>query len=799
VLYKADDIAGEKSAGIIGRMSPERAMDILLRGTNLSAKRYGSATIALVRRTRPPPTPKRRQTRPVPALKAPVVRPCRSPEAASSCLALPEITVTGEKLESSLQQATASIAVLGNEELQGYNMRSLKDLGSGNVPALRIVPYLGRSSALTVGMRGLVPTDATQITRDPTVGVYLNGVYLGRVQGLGAYSLDVERVEILRGPQGTMFGRNSIGGAINIITRKPAGAFALDAQVGASSFSGRDASLRIDLPKQHDISASFSVSIDRNDGWVENPLSGQANWHRTDRKAMRASLLWQPAPNSEVQYDWDKSIDGGTAGYSALVTLDAADMPIAPAFGVEGQRVRRARGGFVLNPSEGHVTGHSLRGSHAVSDWLTINAVASWRSLDQDQWDQSAGIFDGFVPGGESGRLSYANVVQHQFNGEISASGQSGDVRYLLGLFDFRETGRDRAVVANTVIFDQSGQSYSRIPGIDLKTAVPNRSSEVDTRSRALFGRLAWTPSFAARRITFDAGLRYTAETKRGSPVNRNGAPVEGGDPALPVIYATHRVDPALSLAFDIDDHNRVYLKWSRAFRAGGANTRSPTFRAYDAEQVATWELGYKSHLLDQALTLNMAAFASTLQNPQIDVGSFANISQSETVNGKRPIVIHGVEADARLLAFGGLIIDANLAYTKFRDGVQDIFVDDVRNRIPITVAYAPRFAANLSLTRDFPIGRTLRAQAHVYGSIRGRERAGVTGDLISRASDVGARLEVSGLRWRGADLKLGFWAKNLLNESHEVWTYRNQWPTAYDLRIFNDPRSMGVTLNARM
>lgn len=810
VLYKADDVAGVRSKGIKGTMTPERAIEVILRGSDLMARRFGSGTVAIVRTPAKTNAFARRAPRIDSGTKSPASNPCgssdvraRKPASLPACAVAHDIIVTGDKLESSLQQASASIVALGNEELDGYNIRSIGDLGAGNVPALRVVPYLGRSSALTVGMRGLVPTDATQITRDPTVGVYLNGVYLGRVQGLGAYSLDVERVEILRGPQGTMFGRNSIGGAINIITRKPTGEFAVEAKLGVSSFSGREASIRVELPSRHNISTSLTASVDKNDGWVVNPLPGQANWHRTDRKAVRATVLWQPSPGVELQYDWDKSLDGSTAGYSSLMSLDAADLPIAPLFSVEGKRVRRARGGFILNPSKGTVTGHTLRGSYGIADWMTINAVASWRALDQDQWDQSAGLFDAFVPGGEGGRLSFASVVQHQFNGEVSAGGQTGNLRYLFGLFDFAESARDRAIVANTVVFDQSGTSYSQIPGIDLKTAPPTRSSRVHTRSRALFGRLAWAPAIWDGRFTIDAGLRYTEETKRGRQLIANGIPADGGadgrNTALPQIYAARRLAPAASLAFDIDDGNRVYLKWSRAFRAGGANTRSPTFRTYGAEQISTWELGYKSSLFDRTLSLNLAAFASTLQNPQIDVGNFANISRSETVNGTRAIGIHGFEADARLLALPGFVIDGNLAYTKVRGGVQDVFVDDVNSRIPISISYAPQFAANLSVTRDFRIGRTLKAQAQLYGSIRGRERTGITSDLASRATDVGARLDIEGLAWRGADLKLGFWIKNLLNERHEIWTYHNQWPTAYDLRIFNDPRNIGMTLSVRM
>ncbi|WP_221793463.1 TonB-dependent receptor [Aquisediminimonas sediminicola] len=772
-------------------MSPDKALAIILRGSNLTAKKYDFGAVAIVRRaissTIKPETP---------AIKicTPFDEEASSAGKVSACPSLPDIVVTAEKLETLLQQTSVSMVALENDELAGLNVRSLKDLGSGIVPALRVVPFLGRSSALTVGMRGLVPSDATQITRDPTVGVYLDGVYLGRVQGLGAYTMDVERVEILRGPQGTMFGRNSIGGAINIITRKPRGEFATEGKFGVSSFSGREASLRVDLPRQGNISASFTASLDTNDGWVKNPLANQTNWHRTDRHALRASALWEIAQNLELLYDWDRSIDKSTPGYSVLMSLDATDPPIAPIFSVEGERVRSARGGFIMKPSRGLVTGHTLRGSYRPSDRLTVNAIASWRSLKQDQWDQSAGIFNPYSQGGTGGRLSYSNVVQDQFNGELNASGRAGNLRYLVGMFHFVESGVDRAIVADTIQFNEEGNSYSQIPGIELKALSPNRSSEVHTRSRALFGKLTWTPPLAGSRIILDAGIRYTEETKRGRPVLREGQSVETNENSMPVIFKKRRFDPAISVAYDINSVGRVYLKWSRAFRSGGANTRSPTFRVYGAEQNATWELGYKADLWDRTVRLNVAAYKSVLRHPQIDIPNYTNISKSETVNGSNSAEIRGAEVDAIFIFPSRLRVEASFIYTDVVGHSQNLKLDENVQSIPLTISYTPKYAASLSLSHNFSLGSNLEAQAQIYGSVRGREHdSGITSDKSSRAEDTGARLDLHGIRWRGMNIELGFWVKNIFNEKHEIWKYKNKWKGAYDLRVFNDPISSGI------
>jgi iron complex outermembrane receptor protein len=127
-----------------------------------------------------------------------------------------EILVTAQKRAESIQDVPISVVALDADTLEQRGINSLGDLFTGQVPSLRIAPFLGRPSAVSIGMRGLVPVDATQVTRDPTVGIYIDGVYLGRVSGLAMEFSEVERLEVLRGPQGTLFGRNTIGGAISV-------------------------------------------------------------------------------------------------------------------------------------------------------------------------------------------------------------------------------------------------------------------------------------------------------------------------------------------------------------------------------------------------------------------------------------------------------------------------------------------------------------------------------------------------------------------------------------------------------
>lgn len=162
--------------------------------------------------------------------------------------ALDEIVVTATKRATNLQQTPISISVLSGATLRDRRVQSLLDLADGGVPSLRVTTFEARQSALTIGIRGIVPLDANQPAREQGVGIYIDGIYLGRQHGLNAALFDVERVEVLKGPQGTLFGRNTEGGALSIVTREPTGEFGGSLSGGFGNLGAYNAQLHVDLP-----------------------------------------------------------------------------------------------------------------------------------------------------------------------------------------------------------------------------------------------------------------------------------------------------------------------------------------------------------------------------------------------------------------------------------------------------------------------------------------------------------------------------------------------------------------------
>lgn len=237
--------------------------------------------------------------------------------AQSTDTGLTEIVVTATKRETNLQQTPISISVMGAETIKERKVQSLLDLADGGVPSLRVATFEARQSALTIGIRGIVPLDANQPAREQGVGVYL-----GRQHGLNAGLFDVERVEVLKGPQGTLFGRNTEGGALSIVSKAPAGEFGGRVEGSIGNIGSRSGALHLNLPEM----AGFSIKLDgvyqHQDAVTANPLPDQAGWGYFDRQGLRAAVRWAPVDGITNDFSFDVSKDENTPFYSQLLNFN---------------------------------------------------------------------------------------------------------------------------------------------------------------------------------------------------------------------------------------------------------------------------------------------------------------------------------------------------------------------------------------------------------------------------------------------------------------------------------------------
>lgn len=237
---------------------------------------------------------------------------------------LQEVVVTAQKREESLQDTPISIVALSSEALESRGIDGLSDLHA-DVPGLVISPHPNSGATVRIYIRGIGSAN-DQITYDPSVAMYVDGVYLARFQGLAAEVAELERVEILRGPQGILYGRNSTGGAINFITKAPQlGEFSFRQDLSAGNRDRLYARTRANIPMGETAAAELSFLRVRQDGFIRNAGTGVSRFGDQDRYAYRAALLWQPNDRFDLRYTFDRSDMEDTPVYLAVVPLYPAE------------------------------------------------------------------------------------------------------------------------------------------------------------------------------------------------------------------------------------------------------------------------------------------------------------------------------------------------------------------------------------------------------------------------------------------------------------------------------------------
>lgn len=726
------------------------------------------------------------------------VTQAQEPSAASG---LDEVVVTAQKRETKLQETPISIAVLTTESLENRQAISLGSLSDGAIPSLRVAPFVGRSSALNIGIRGVGASfDANQPARDAGVGIYVDGVFLGRAQGLGTALLDVERIEVLKGPQGTLFGRNTQGGAVSIVTKAPSGDFRLDARVGTSNFGGRNAVVHLDLPRVGDVSFKIDGVMNERDGTTQNAVAGTTDFNSWDKKGFRLSALWQPSEQLDIQYAYDNSKDLTTPYHAQLLVAGPFASPLQREGASLVRRDTSILGGEQAE-SVGKTSGHTLVLNWAINDATRFRSISSYRELDQSQLDQ--GLIDGistFAPNRPFARYSVANVGQEQSSQELQLIGDTGGLQYVVGAFFYEESVNDDAQSPQLNLWNATGTAYTTNPAttpLDLTKIVIDRASKANTESIGVFGQLTWTPESLAQ-LHLTAGARYTEDSKDGKLFLVNGA-------AAPFSFDSSwsRVDPMATVAWDFSDDLMGYAKWSTGFRAGGANSRSLSYRAFAPEEVESVELGLKSEFFSNRLRLNLALFDASIKDKQMDFffpfvvgGSQRTVSDTTnaTTEGKSKgleVEIMAVPVDNLTVGFNytRLTADPILAPNPYVTG------NPLARVLPL---YAPRNAGSASIDYAISLGES-RLKMHLSGSwADGAYTSELEQTLTDKSVSMNARLSLVDLALPqlGATGEVSVWSRNLLDE--EYLFYKSVSSTLGTYGIFNEPRTYGLELRLR-
>lgn len=582
---------------------------------------------------------------------------------------LDAITVSARRREETIQDVPVAVTAFTPEAIDKLNIRDLGDLGA-QVPNLTIYAARGSSSTVTAYIRGIGQSDPLWGV-DPGVGIYLDDVYIARPQGALLDVFDIARVEVLRGPQGTLYGKNTIGGAIKYISRElPTGTegFAkltvgnynqLDAQGAVGGASG-DGSVRF---------RAAVASLNR-DGFGRNIVTGQ---EVSDKEINTARLAFgfYPSDSFDVRFAFDRMEDqSGVRGAKML-----APNPFAPTVQPLDSRYDVRNG--MRNVNDTDMSGASMTATWRANDDWTFKSITAWRESDTEtniDFDTLPNIIADVK----------AFYSDEQFSQEFQASYDAGGA--LRG-------------VAGVYFFD--GEAGGQVLNNFFNLLFGDTQGTVDTESVAAYfdGTYDFNPSWS-----LSAGLRYTREKKTADVLNRGYSDATYTTPISVVADFNDSVtftnlSPKVSLDWRVAPDVLLYASASRGFKSGGFNIRANAVavprsaRPFDDEKVDSFEIGSKMAFLDQRAFLNLAYFNNRYEDIQLSVfssfidgngipqffGDFTNAGKGKA---------QGVEVEYQLRPSPNWFISGNLAwldtkYDEFISAGVNIAQDQVFTNAP--------------------------------------------------------------------------------------------------------------------
>lgn len=720
--------------------------------------------------------------------------PAADAAADASSGGLKEIVVTATKRETNLQKTPISMNVVTADVIKDRHVQSLLDLADGAVPSLRVATFEARQTALTIGIRGIVPLDANQPAREQGVGVYIDGVYMGRQHGLNAALFDMERVEVLKGPQGTLFGRNTEGGALSLVSKAPSGEFGGRVSGGFGNYGSYNGEIHLDLPEFYNFSVKLDGVAQYQGATTKNPLAGQTGFNYFDRRGGRIAVRWKPSADITNDFSYDNGWDSNSPFYSQLLNYNPNGCvagAVTRACSTPGTSFTTVTGTVKALPSIVQVNGTTrmkvgdigvpqqpsvdrTHGFTNVLKWkvapeLELRSITAWRGVTSEQWDNSGGAHrvPVYAANGAFSRYSLANLWQHQFSQELQAVGTIGMVDYVAGVFYFNEHVSDNAATPNSNIWNADGTGYTINPAVFSNPfASIDRASVANSKSIAGYAQA--TANFTdALHVT--VGGRYTHDEKTGTLVTfrnaANGARLD---------KTWNKFNPMATIAYDVNPDTHVYAKWATGYRAGGASSRSPTYRGFDPETVTSYEVGLKADLFDRRARFNIAGYIMERKNSQVDfnaifVSNGSNVNVLETVNVPGITKIRGIEADLTVKPVEGLTLNASYAYTYTKlPLVTNPFTGIQQN---VYIVFTPRNAASGSIDYELPtsIGDAV-LRFHIDGNY---SQATQTFDQFATKNDsavlFNGRISLADIPVtdNGQKLTVGLWGRNLFNEAH--------------------------------
>jgi iron complex outermembrane receptor protein len=644
---------------------------------------------------------------------------------------LEEVIVTAQKRTESLQDIPIAVAAFDADNIEQMRLITATDIGKAS-PYLQMPAYPFSNNNLALFIRGIGNADSIVLTKDPTVGVYYDGVYAARSTGLLADLAELERVEVLRGPQGTLYGRNTTAGAVNFISTRPSGELGFKQSLAFGDDDSWRAVSHLNLPRVAGFSAKLTAAFSDTPGWVDNegpneiPGLDYEDYYDQASDGYRIALRYDGLDNLLIDYIYDYSDMTTTPAYFQYAgptdIPSVGFQPITNSFKSRLEATRTPTGGgkfaYYLPESETEVDGHNLTFSWNMGDHTTFKSITGYREFDDDASQNFAQSF------GAAGTLEVHTVTDHeQFSQEFQLLGDYDRWNYIAGFYYFDEEGTqterqylDRGTVDQTGII--AIDLITGLPCSDGSTADPictdfnaffplylgEYSVDIDNESWAVFGQAAWTPNILNDRLDLTLGLRYTDDDREAVRTNDGLAWNSFGPGASP--SELEETDYNVVADYRWTDDVSTYFKVSTGFRSGGSSRNGLDFnQAFDEETLTSYELGWKTELADQRVRFNGAIFHMEIDDIILDYlpDPVFNPQFVEAFNSG-DADIDGLEIDLQWLLTDNVLLGVSYAYLDYE--INDAIFPDGSDRTDSTeLLWAPEHAYSVIFDWNIPTG----------------------------------------------------------------------------------------------
>tara|TARA_R110001592_G_scaffold229659_1_gene486328 strand:- start:1050 stop:3404 length:2355 start_codon:yes stop_codon:yes gene_type:complete len=744
-------------------------------------------------------------------------------------LSLEEVIVTAQRKVESLQDTPISIAALTAEDLEKQGINNIYDL-KARVPNLTVDFHPVNNQSVRLFIRGTGTIDPQQITQDAPIGVYLDGVYIARSTGMAFDVAELARIEVLRGPQGTLYGRNSTGGTLNLITARPNPAeSSFKAKVSAGNYNMLSGKFSWNQPLSDNAAIKLAYLGSEQDGFIENTGEG-GDFGDRESEGFRIDLSWDISDALRLDYGYDQS-SVTSINYSMQAVRPPHDAPVSsnPAetfqnqigqqaqryydYTIEDKKLDKLATSVPVSPSSNDILGHSLTLSWMLNE-QQFKYIGGYREME----DRTRGILSA---GSESPeyRLDYeaytskdgslhldaqAQPLDHsQFSHEFQWLGSALNERlnYIVGLYYFEEDGEEIHPLHHILNGPVSIVDTPLTTTITSILMAEDSRFTVHNEAWASFAQLDYTLPIFDDRFSVIFGARHSEDSRavnryRNLQVYLETETVDkllGVSIALPPLFVgpasdEFQIDAKKEFSDDsftfvlsgrISDDINTYIKFAEAYKSGGFNTREPDpvrfAEGFDEEKVESLEIGIKSELLGRRLRLNANYFDSEFSNRQMNFKLAGAITDTRVLNAGVS-QMRGIEVDGMFLATHSLMITASFAMldTKMLSVINPDTGEDQTDEY--TFFSAPEVTWNVGFdynVADFSWGQLRATMNYNYtDSVNMDNRVDLVPDAMMDGYGIAnGRVGLYDINAFDGSIDIGLWAKNIADKEYVIST----------------------------